>query len=596
MTKSSDASDSRSQGNQSHRRYQVIRELGHNRAGGRVTYLATETTTGQPVVIKQFQFAQSDSKWSGFKAYEREIQVMRSLNHPNIPRYLNSFETSKGFCMVQEYKDAQSLAAPRSFDPSQIKQIAISILDILVYLQNQTPPIIHRDIKPENILVDDQLNVYLVDFGFVRIVGGSVAMSSVAAGTFGFMAPEQLYNRELSLATDLYGLGATLICLLTGIKSTAIETLIDEDGRIAFQPLVPQISLTFIDWLERMVQPNKKDRYPSAAAALAALQPIYVSSIPELQLSQSSLELKATKLCQKLTQVLSIKKYLPDSLQEGIWEVAPHPNDPPHTPNSHAWISFNPARFVRNQADGKITVDTSKLIAAQTYERKIFLHTNSVPEINYSFTIKVRTAPLPRANNKQLDNFLAWLFLVSLIEAMIFVTNVASVRIAAGGVVFVAGLVFGRRSSWADVKLAYWSGGIAGVVLAAKAFSLAIESEGALMPTLNALSVTLFVGLVAFAGLMLGAKDKSIAMPQTSVWKHLKTEFGTILAVAILLLTVTLGISVGIGLKLGLLNPFVISTVLATALPLAWMMIYMPKERSRLIAQYRKSEQNLIKP
>src|SRR5919199_4493466 len=152
---------------------------------------------------------------------------------------------------------------------------------------------------------------------------------------------------------------------------------------------------------------------------------------------------------------------------------------------------------------------------------------------------------------------------------MIFVTNVASVRIAAGGVVFVAGLVFGRRSSWADVKLAYWSGGIAGVVLAAKAFSLAIESEGALMPTLNALSVTLFVGLVAFAGLMLGAKDKSIAMPQTSVWKHLKTEFGTILAVAILLLTVTLGISVGIGLKLGLLNPFVISTVLATALPLA---------------------------
>jgi hypothetical protein len=80
------------------------------------------------------------------------------------------------------------------------------------------------------------------------------------------------------------------------------------------------------------------------------------------------------------------------------------------------------------------------------------------------------------------------------------------------------------------------------------------------------------------------------------VWKHLKTEFGTILAVAILLLTVTLGISLGIGLKLGLLNPFVISTVLATGLPLAWMIIYLPKERSRLIAKYRKSEQHLIKP
>ncbi len=249
MTNSSDSSDSSPQEIHSRRRYKGIRELGHNHAGGRVTYLATDTTTGQPVVIKQFQFAQCGSNWSGFNAYEREIQVMQRLNHPGIPRYFNSFETSKGFCIVQEYKNAQSLAVPRSFDPSQIKQIALSVLEILVYLQNQTPSIIHRDIKPENILVDDHLNVYLVDFGFARISGGQMALSSVAAGTFGFMAPEQLYNRQLSWATDLYGLGATLICLLTGIKSIAIDTLIDEDGRIAFQSLVPQLSLTFIDWL-----------------------------------------------------------------------------------------------------------------------------------------------------------------------------------------------------------------------------------------------------------------------------------------------------------------------------------------------------------
>jgi serine/threonine protein kinase len=598
MINSSDSSDSRHQESRS-RRYQAIRELGHNRAGGRVTYLASDTTTGQPVVIKQFQFAQSGSSWSGFKTYEREIQMMQKLNHPGIPHYLNSFETSKGFCIVQEYKDAQSLAVPRSFDASQIKQIAVSVLEILLYLQNQTPSIIHRDIKPENILVDDHLNVYLVDFGFARISGGQVAMSTVAAGTFGFMAPEQLYNRELSLATDLYGLGATLICLLAGIKSTAIDTLIDEDGRLAFQSLVPQLSLTFIDWLERMVQPNKKDRYSSAAKALAALQPLHLSSIPEVQLSQSSLEFKATKLGQKLTQTIRIKNSLPNSVKEGILEVAPHPNDPPHTPNSHAWISFNPARFERTQADCKITVNTSELMTAQTYERKIFLHTNSVPEINYSFTIKVRTAPLPKVNNKQLDNFLTWLFVVSLIEAMTFVSNVASVRIAAGVIVFVAGQVFGRRSSWADVKFASLCQGIAGVVLAAKAFSLLtayLDGDVVNLTTTSvALSVTMLVGLAAIAGIILGTKD-SVTMPQTSVWKHLKTEFGTIMAVAILLLTVTLGISLGIGLKLGLLNPFVISTILATGLPLVWIIIYLPKERLRLITKYRKSEQYLIKP
>lgn len=74
--------------------YQVIRELGHNYIGGRVTYLATEVITQQPVVIKQFQFAQTSSSWSGSKAHEREIQVLQGLDHPGIPRYLAAFETT----------------------------------------------------------------------------------------------------------------------------------------------------------------------------------------------------------------------------------------------------------------------------------------------------------------------------------------------------------------------------------------------------------------------------------------------------------------------------------------------------------------------
>lgn len=182
--------------------------------------------------------------------------------------------------MVQEYKEAQPLSVPRSFAPDEIKRIAVSILEILIYLQSRIPPVIHQDIKPENILVDNQLNVYLVDFGFARIGSGEVASSSVVAGTFGFMAPEQLYNRQLSEATDLYGLGATLICLLTGTKSTAMHTLIDDDGRIAFKPLVPKLSLRFIDCLEKMVQPKQKDRFPNADVALEALKPLYVIRLP----------------------------------------------------------------------------------------------------------------------------------------------------------------------------------------------------------------------------------------------------------------------------------------------------------------------------
>jgi len=171
--------------------YQTIKELGNNLQGGRVVYLAKQINSGALVVIKQFQFAKSQT-WSGFKQTERERDILKDLRHKGIPSYLDSFETDDGFCIVQEYKEAQPLSTPRSFNPDQVKDIAVQLLEILVYLQSRIPTVIHRDIKPENILVDGVLNVYLIDFGFARIGGGEVAMSSVAAGTFGFMAQFRL--------------------------------------------------------------------------------------------------------------------------------------------------------------------------------------------------------------------------------------------------------------------------------------------------------------------------------------------------------------------------------------------------------------------
>jgi|GEM_PF-748546 serine/threonine protein kinase len=270
--------------------YQVVRELGHNRAGGRVTYLATRTRLplaqgetgggiqGVPVVIKQFQFAQFGASWTQYEAFDQEIKMLRSLNHPGIPRYLDSFQTPDGFCMVQEYKDAECLATRRDLYYEEIKKIAGAVLEILVYLQSQKPPVIHRDIKPENILVDKKRNVYLVDFGFARVGGGDVAVSSVVKGTLGFMPPEQLFNRQLTEASDLYSLGATLICLFTGTKSVDVGNLVDAAYRFPVKKLLPKLNPQFIGWLQKMVDPNVKYRYPNAAAALQALKRIDVCS------------------------------------------------------------------------------------------------------------------------------------------------------------------------------------------------------------------------------------------------------------------------------------------------------------------------------
>ena len=248
--------------------YQVIEQLGQNTQGGRVTYRA-QNADGKQVAIKQFQVGGS---WDGFKAIDREIRVLEDLKHRGIPAYISSFksENDMSFCLVTEYVNGRTLSAKRVFTADDVPRIIVQLLEILVYLQQCVPPIIHRDIKPENIMLDDDLNVYLIDFGFAR-VGASANMSSVAAGSFGFMSPEQLRNLTLGKASDLYSLGMTLICMLGNIASSELGEYIDEKNQLDRKKVAPILSHynpRLVLWLYNMVKPSAADRYVDAEQAL----------------------------------------------------------------------------------------------------------------------------------------------------------------------------------------------------------------------------------------------------------------------------------------------------------------------------------------
>ena len=248
--------------------YQVIEQLGQNTQGGRVTYRAQDAN-GKQVAIKQFQVGGS---WDGVKAIEREIRVLEDLKHRGIPAYIHSFknENDMSFCLVTEYVNGRTLSAKRVFTADDVPRIIVQLLEILVYLQQCVPPIIHRDIKPENIMLDDELNVYLIDFGFAR-VGASANMSSVAAGSFGFMSPEQLRNLTLGKASDLYSLGMTLICMLGNIASSELGEYIDEKNQLDRKKVAPILSNynpRLVLWLYNMVKPSAADRYVDAEQAL----------------------------------------------------------------------------------------------------------------------------------------------------------------------------------------------------------------------------------------------------------------------------------------------------------------------------------------
>jgi eukaryotic-like serine/threonine-protein kinase len=204
-------------------RYQIIELLGAGGTGK--TYRGLDLQHRQPVAIKILSL-RGAADWKAIELFEREAKTLAQLEHPAIPKYIDflriAIDDEETFCIVQQLAPGKSLTTwleeGTLLTHLEVKQIAKNVLEILIYLQSFTPPIIHRDLKPQNILRDDSGNIYLVDFGAVRdsyhqtITGGSTLV-----GTYGYMAPEQFRGRAV-LATDLYGLGATLINLISPNK------------------------------------------------------------------------------------------------------------------------------------------------------------------------------------------------------------------------------------------------------------------------------------------------------------------------------------------------------------------------------------------
>lgn len=574
--------------------FQVKQELGHNRVGGRVTYLAKDIKTEQLVVIKQFQFAKTGTRWTDYEAYQREIQVLRGLQHPGIPQYLSSFQTDDGFCMVQEYKEAISLGEPRSFHFNEIQQIAIAALKILVYLQNRVPPVIHRDIKPENILVDQELNVYLVDFGFARIGDGEVGISSVVKGTLGFMPPEQLFNRELTEASDLYGLGVALICLLTGTKSTEVGNLIDITYRVNFKHLVPKLSISWVNWLEKLVEPRLKDRFPNAIAALEAM-PAHEMRPPEVKFNRASLDFVATRAGEQLTQVIEVTNTVPETLLEGRWEVAPHTSDPPHTPSFHVWISPHPMQFESNKVQCHITVDTSKLMPGKVYNRQILLHTNAFPKTN-SIALQVRTVAQSRNTVSVSLGVVALLFAFSFTITWFMSVLMTGISDITQDVLFTSfgfaiGSVLGfETAAWglatAGAMAGATAGATAGILTSVAVLSLAWFDIAITFGT----PLLIVTGIGFLNGMLSGISTGTAT--ESLVARGRSKRFSIVLS---LLVTASAAFT-GLGFVVGFLHPLLIVGLMAINVPLGVVILHSLLRHTRQMKELHRSQHHLIKP
>jgi len=150
--------------------------------------------------------------------FEREANILATLNHPSIPRIYDYFSQDDRSYLIIEFiegKDLEEILTENDefLDEVQVVNWAIELCDVISYLHDNKPePIIFRDIKPSNIMVDIHAHILLVDFGIAKTF--RTGQKGTMIGTEGYSPPEQ-YKGEATQQADIYALGATLHHLLT---------------------------------------------------------------------------------------------------------------------------------------------------------------------------------------------------------------------------------------------------------------------------------------------------------------------------------------------------------------------------------------------
>ena len=254
-------------------RYLLQRELG--RGGFGVVYLAAdEQLVSRPVVVKIMLNAAPDP-WERRK-FRDEIEALARLNHPGIVSVLDSGETEEGRpFLAMEYVEGTRLRAlirPEGMDLERVADLIRQIGGALGAAHRKG--IWHRDLKPENIMIqaldDGDQRIKLIDFGLATVKRSDALVDSTSriAGTFRYMAPEQLRGRP-SAASDIYGLAVIAYEMVTGRVPFNAETSLELYGtqmagvQVRPKSLRPGLPEEAESSILKALQPAEGNRHPT---------------------------------------------------------------------------------------------------------------------------------------------------------------------------------------------------------------------------------------------------------------------------------------------------------------------------------------------
>jgi eukaryotic-like serine/threonine-protein kinase len=255
-------------------KFELLRELG--RGGMGVVYKARQKDLGRVVALKMILASQLASE-EVVERFHDEARAAAAVQHPNITALYDAGQVLGQPYIAIQYIDGPSLAQRLLQGPMQPEAAARTIAAVARAVEHlHSKGIVHRDLKPSNVLLDNQGQPYVTDFGLVKMLSGDSQKTTtgVILGTPSYMAPEQAAGRSARVGplTDIYSIGAVLYECLTGQPPFREATPLDTVMRVLEgEPVKPRdINPTIPPALEaiclRCLEKAPEHRYPTSDA------------------------------------------------------------------------------------------------------------------------------------------------------------------------------------------------------------------------------------------------------------------------------------------------------------------------------------------
>ena len=261
-------------------RYEILQELGQGAMG--IVYLGKDPSINREVAIKTIRYDDiAADELSDVKArFFREAEAAGKLSHPNIVTIYDMGEDHDMAYIAMELlkgKELTHYCQKENLLPlKRVLKMVGAVADALGYAHSQE--VVHRDIKPANIILLEDDQVKVADFGIARVISSSKTQTGIIFGTPNYMSPEQVAGKKVDGRSDLFSLGVVFYELLTGARPfkgdsmTALLYAVANTDYVPLEEIAPKTPACCSEIVARLLAKGVSKRYQSASQVIREVQ------------------------------------------------------------------------------------------------------------------------------------------------------------------------------------------------------------------------------------------------------------------------------------------------------------------------------------